>query len=186
MVAHYYPPPLATEVSLNSDEFTKMKRGARGGSPPRAVDPIHTLAYNFAQPVPHWFVADTSFVGHPATWTLAEHQQASQDSRHRDWLFYLDSGGPADRQKFHLSRLGTIKGNLEHYLREHSSEDDSDDPVPPAKPLNNNKKRQHTMCDRFSEAYTELGPGLLQLQGELDVTTFQFKRLLKRWCAEHK
>lgn len=42
------------------------------------------------------------------------------------------------------------------------------------------------MQSRFDDTFEELEPQLTELQATLDVTMFQFKRLLKRYCAEHK
>lgn len=163
------------------------KRRAEDVTSTQPVDPCHYVLYKFSEPVPDWFARDTSWVGMPTTWSLEQRHAAADESRRRDWFHYLDSGGPRERSSFHLKRLSEIADNLRSYLLEHSSEDDSDDPVPPPpKHRNNNETRKRTMTQQFDDAYNEASPQLLELQKMLDISLFQYKRLLKRWCAEHK
>lgn len=136
--------------------------------------PAHNNNYP-PRPIPGWFKADANIP-----------EEYREDSRWRHWFLYLEEPLGRCREVFYNKRLQSLHDSIIQHLQQHPSEDDSDDPVEQPKPHNNNKKRTETMSAKLDKEYPGLSEKLLQLADDTDLTFTQFKKLLKRFCVEHK
>lgn len=138
--------------------------------------------------VPDWFKADLSIkdVG-----MRAEHRQ-------RDYFWYLDEPGDQLKKLFHERRNKIIFQQLEQQVldEEASSSSSSDEPLvavrakrastPPPKKSNNNKKRSRTLAVALQGTCNEVYPLLDHIRDEQELSDFQFRRVLKKYCSSKK
>lgn len=142
---------------------------------------MHLTVFPPLSPVPVWFHVDTTI-------PLEYRESATA----YDWSLYRSEPLGRCRQRFHLRRLKQVALNLQQYVDEHSSQQESGDSSEQRRrqerrPVtNDNVKRKRTMDERFADVYKEAEPTLDDLYASLDITMFQFKRVLKKYASTHK